>query len=72
MLIYSPDEIERLRKEIGKKQEQKIEEKDSESKSSDSGNESDNIGSPEKDDLSKPEKQLINGDIHVEEITVGH
>ncbi|XP_060551695.1 clustered mitochondria protein homolog [Ruditapes philippinarum] len=68
----SPDEIERLRKEIGKKPEQKAGEKDSESKASDSGNESDNVNSPEKDDLAKTEKQLINGEVHVEEIAVGH
>lgn len=68
----SPDEIERLRKEISKKQEQKQDEKDVESKSSDSGNESDNIASPDKDDMTVSEKQLLNGDVHNEAITVGN
>lgn len=54
------------------KQEQKVDARDVESKSSDSGNESDNVSSLEKDELAKPEKLTINIDKEkvIEEIAV--
>lgn len=57
---------------MGKKQDEKVHERDIESKSSDSGNESDNVSSPEKDELAKPEKTMINVEKEkvIEEIAV--
>lgn len=75
--ICSPEEIERLRREIGRKQpatqkeaaSSKVSEQNS--KDSDSGNESnDSLGSPEKENLPDlaNDKTLMNGDVHTEEI----
>ncbi|KAH3889427.1 hypothetical protein DPMN_013481, partial [Dreissena polymorpha] len=70
----SPEEIARLRREVGQKQEQKEVEmsklngKDSDSKDSDSGNESNGASSPEKESLPVINGTLVNGSAHLEEI----
>lgn len=79
MLNCSPEEIERLRREIGKKQSSQTQKDagtkvtEQTSKDTDSGNESnDSLGSPEKENVPELGKPLINGTAHADEIVVSN